>query len=92
VPLPIAPSPTIVSSAPRLNHPLLDFPLSALHSGYTGTSVKSRAAALDEEPRAAMMAQRQALLVALATLDQAAYSVQTGKVYTYTYTHTYIHI
>ena len=48
-------------------------------AGYTGASVKSRAAELGEEARAAVIAQRQTLLVALATIDRAAYNLQMGK-------------
>lgn len=47
--------------------------------GYTGESVKSRAVTLTDDVKNQVIAQRQALLVALGTLDKAAYNVQTGK-------------
>lgn len=48
-------------------------------AGYTGESVKSRAATLEDDAKTLVLAQRQALLVALATLDRTTYNVQTGK-------------
>jgi hypothetical protein len=48
-------------------------------AGYTGESVKSRAATLGDEAKTLVLAQRQALLVALGTLDRATYNVQMGK-------------
>jgi len=48
--------------------------------GYTGESVKSRAASLKtEQAKATVLDQRSALLVSLAKLDKAAYAVQIGK-------------